>query len=389
MSAREYLDRGVSPGKEDVHRAIATLSKGLFPGAFCRIIPDLADPAFATVLHADGAGTKSAAAYIAYRETGDASVFAGIAQDCAVMNLDDMLCVGATGPYQLSNTIGRNAQRVSGAVLEQIVSGYARFAAALAAHGVEIEIAGGETADVGDLVQTIIVDSTMVARIERDRVIDCSRIPHGAVIVGLSSTGQAVYEQAPNSGIGSNGLTLARHVLLHHDYADRYPETFAATLDRSKVYGGPYHLDDALPGSDLDVGPALLSPTRTYAPIIRALLAEHRTAISGLIHCTGGGQTKCKHFGMGLHYVKDAPFDAPPIFRAIQQQGNIPWRQMFEIFNMGHRMEVYCDRAAAGDVIATSQSFGVDARIVGEVREHDAPDRNAVTIRWQGEALTY
>jgi phosphoribosylformylglycinamidine cyclo-ligase len=389
MSAREYLDRGVSPSKEDVHRAIAGLPSGLFPGAFCRLIPDMADPAYVAVLHADGAGTKSAVAYIAWRETGDASVFAGIAQDSAVMNLDDMICVGACDRFQLSNTIGRNAHRMSGDVLEQVIQGYARFAAAIAPHGVAIEIAGGETADVGDLVQTIIVDSTMLARLPRERVIDCSRIRPGAVIVGLSSSGQAVYESAPNSGIGSNGLTVARHVLLHHDYAARYPETFSKTLDRAKVYGGTFHLGDRLPGSELSVGQAILSPTRTYAPIVRALLERHREAISGIIHCSGGGQTKCKHFGKGLHYVKHSLFDPPPLFRAIRAQSQVPWREMFEIFNMGHRMEIYCDRAVASDVIAISERFGVEARVVGEVRENAAPDRNAVTLHFAGEELVY
>lgn len=391
MTSREYLDRGVSPTKEDVHAAIRHVSRGIAPGAFCKIILDVGgDESFAAVMHADGAGTKSTLAYLVAKETGDVSAFRGIAQDSAVMNVDDVICVGAVDEFLLSNTIGRNAHRVGGDVLEQIIRGYSDFAETMTRHGVRITLAGGETADVGDLVQTIIVDSTVYVRMRRADIVDCSKIRPGDVIVGLSSAGQATYETRPNSGIGSNGLTLARHVLLHKEYARKYPETYSPTVAEDKVYVGKFALGDRLPGSSLTVGEALLSPTRTYAPIVRELLGSLRSSISGLIHCTGGGQVKCRHFGQGLHYVKRDLFEPPALFQAIQDASGMAWREMYEVFNMGHRMEVYCQASAADAVVATAERFGVAARVIGEVLPATKGDvGNRVTIHAAGQEYSY
>lgn len=386
----EYLDRGVSPTKEDVHRAIAKHSAGEVPGAFCKVIADPAgDPNMVGVMHADGAGTKSSVAYLVYAESGDASVFRGIAQDSLVMNTDDLLCIGATSGFLVSNTIGRNAHRVKGDVISAIIDGYESCAAMLRAHGVEITLTGGETADVGDLVRTVIADSTVFARVRRDSVPDFSRVQPGDLIVGLSSTGKASYETDENSGIGSNGLTLARHALLAHSYAERFPESFSETIPKDKVYCGRFQLKDTLPGSKRDVAWGLLSPTRTYLPIVREILsAPWASEVSGILHCSGGGQTKCRGFGRGLHYVKDALFPTPPLFQAIQDTG-IEQSQMYQVFNMGHRMELYVRPGAAEGVIAAAGKLGVAAKVVGRIEANPGTDANRVTIAVNGQSFEY
>ncbi|HKO50566.1 MAG TPA: AIR synthase-related protein [Polyangiaceae bacterium] len=388
--SNEYLDRGVSPTKEDVHRAIAKHSAGEVPGAFCKVIPDPAgDPQMVAVMHADGAGTKSSVAYLWYAETGDPSAFTGIAQDSLVMNTDDLLCVGATTGFLVSNTIGRNAHRVKGDVISALIDGYESCAAMLREHGIEITLTGGETADVGDLVRTVIADSTVFARVPRTAVGDYSRVAPGDLIVGLSSTGRASYESRENSGIGSNGLTLARHALLAHSYADRFPESYSETIVASKVYCGKFQLKDALPGSPYDVAWGLLSPTRTYLPIVRAILASTFAAeVTGILHCSGGGQTKCRSFGRGLHYVKDSLFPTPALFRAIQDSGIEP-KQMYQVFNMGHRLELYVRPAAAAGVIDAAARYGVEAKIIGRIAANPGSEGNRVTIAAHGQTHEY
>ena len=386
----EYLDRGVSPTKEDVHRAIAKHSAGEVPGAFCKVIADPAgDPSMVAVMHADGAGTKSSVAYLLYAESGDASVFRGIAQDSLVMNTDDLLCVGATSGLLVSNTIGRNAHRVRGDVIAALIDGYEACAAMLRGYGIEVTLTGGETADVGDLVRTVIADSTVFARVPRAAVGDYSRVEPGDVIIGLSSTGKARYESSENSGIGSNGLTLARHALLARSYAERFPESYSETIPADKVYCGRFLLGDALPRSSQNVAWGLLSPTRTYLPIARALLAsELASNIHGMLHCSGGGQTKCRGFGRGLHYVKDDLFETPALFQTIQDSGIEP-KQMYQVFNMGHRLELYVRPEAAQAIIAVSASFGVDAKIVGQISANPGAGDNRVTIAVNGESFEY
>jgi phosphoribosylformylglycinamidine cyclo-ligase len=390
MSAESYLSRGVSPTKDDVKNAITGQNKGLFPGAFCKIIADpTGNPAYCAAMHADGAGTKSTLAYIQYRETGDPGCFKGIAQDSLVMNLDDLICIGATDHFLVSNTIGRNAHRIDQGVLKNVIDGYQEFIERMKPYGVEIALTGGETADVGDLVATIIVDSTAFVRLRRDQVINCDRIQPGDLIVGLASFGQAGYESSYNSGIGSNGLTAARHLLLDHSYAVQYPETYSPTLKPAKVYCGSFRFTDRLPGSEQTAGAAILSPTRTYLPIVREILAEDRDAVHGMVHCTGGGQVKCKSFGRGLHYRKDNLFATPPLFKAIQAQGEIKPAEMFQIFNMGHRLEIYCNRATAAQVIAVANKYNVEAQIVGRVLANEQSDQNRVTIRHEGMEYSY
>jgi phosphoribosylformylglycinamidine cyclo-ligase len=390
MPAESYLSRGVSPTKDDVKTAVSGQSKGVFPGAFCKIIEDpLGDPEYCAAMHADGAGTKSTLAYISYRETGDPSCFKGIAQDSIVMNLDDLICIGAANRFLVSNTIGRNAHRIDQAVLKNVIDGYQEFIEQMKPYGVTINLTGGETADVGDLVATIIIDSTAFVRLQRSKVINCDRIQAGDLIVGLASFGQASYENSYNSGIGSNGLTAARHLLLDHAYAVRYPETYSPTIDPSKVYCGHYRFTDLLPGSRQTAGAAILSPTRTYLPIVRELLARHFTAIHGMVHCTGGGQIKCKSFGHGLHYLKDNLFATPPLFQAIQAQGEIKPAEMFQVFNMGHRLELYCDQATAEQVIAIAQKYNVAAQIIGKVLANEDSHQNKVTIVHEGEEYSY
>jgi phosphoribosylformylglycinamidine cyclo-ligase len=388
--SNEYLDRGVSATKDDVHRAIAKHSAGEVPGAFCKVIADPAgDPKMLAVMHADGAGTKSSVAYLSYAENGDASVFRGIAQDALVMNTDDLLCVGATTGFVVSNTIGRNAHRVKGDVIAAIVDGYESCAAMLRSHGIEITLSGGETADVGDLVRTVIADSTVFARVPRACVSDFSRVQAGDLIIGLSSTGRATYEADESSGIGSNGLTLARHALLAHSYATRFPESFSETIAIDKVYCGRFQLADLLPGTERTVGWGLLSPTRTYLPIVRAILgSDLAPRVSGILHCSGGGQTKCRGFGRGLHYLKDSLFATPPLFQAIADSG-IEGKQMYQVFNMGHRLELYVRPSAAPGVIDAAAHFGVEAKIVGRIERNADASANRVTVAVNGQSYEY
>lgn len=364
-----YAQRGVSASKEDVHNAIARLDKGLFPKAFCKIVPDTlaGDPDFCTIMHADGAGTKSSLAYLYWRETGDMSVWRGIAQDAIVMNTDDLICVGATGPMLLSSTIGRNKNLIPGEVIAELINGTEEVLQMLRDHGMEIYSTGGETADVGDLVRTIIVDSTVIARMRRDQVISNDRIQAGDVVVGLASFGQATYESTYNGGMGSNGLTSARHDVLAHALADRYPESFDPAVDRSLVYSGSQSLTTPVDGTGLTVGQLILSPTRTYAPVAKVLLDQLRPHIHGMVHCSGGAQTKVLHFIDNLHVIKDNLFPVPPLFRLIQQESGTSWQEMYKVFNMGHRLEVYIAPEQAQAVIDIAQSFGIDAQIVGRV----------------------
>lgn len=369
MSQSKYNQRGVSATKEDVHKAIANLDKGLFPKAFCKILPDYLgqDAEWCNIIHADGAGTKSSLAYLYWKETGDLSVWKGIAQDAVVMNLDDLLCVGATDHFLLSSTIGRNKNLVPGEVISAIISGTQEFIEDMAEHGVNIYFGGGETADVGDLVRTIIVDSTVTARMKRKDVISNDRIQAGDVIVGLSSFGQATYESAYNGGMGSNGLTSARHDVFAKYLAAKYPESYDALVNEKLVYSGSKKLTDAVEGSPLDAGKLVLSPTRTYAPILKPLIAELGQEIHGLVHCSGGAQTKVLHFVEQVKVVKDNLFDTPPLFRMIQAESGTDWKEMYQVFNMGHRMEVYLSEKHATKVIALSESMGVAAQIIGRV----------------------
>jgi phosphoribosylformylglycinamidine cyclo-ligase len=359
--------RGVSSGKAEVHAAIRGVDKGLYPGAFCKIIPDLlgGDPNWCNIMHADGAGTKSSLAYVYWKETGDLSVWKGIAQDAVVMNLDDLLCVGVTDNILLSSTIGRNKNLIPGEVIAALIEGTEEFLEQMRGHGIGIRSTGGETADVGDLVRTVIVDSTVTARMRRDEVIDNAGIRHGDVIVGLASYGQTVYESSYNSGMGSNGLTSARHDVFGKYLAGLYPESYDGNIPASLVYCGSMRLTDptAVPG--LDAGKLVLSPTRTYAPVIKKILGVMRPAVHGMVHCSGGGQTKIMHFIDRMHVVKDNLFPAPPLFEMIQKSSGTPWEEMYRVFNMGHRMELYVDKADAQAVIDIAAEFGLEARIIG------------------------
>lgn len=368
-----YAQRGASSGKEDVHKAIKNIDKGLFPRAFCKVVPDYftGSADHCLVMHADGAGTKSSLAYMYWRETGDLSVWRGIAQDAIVMNTDDLLCIGAIDNIILSSTIGRNKQLITSEVISALINGTEEFLQTMRDFGVNIHSTGGETADVGDIVRTIIVDSTVTARMKRSDVITCDGIVPGSVIVGLSSYGQATYETRYNGGMGSNGLTSARHDVFNNVLAKRYPEGFDNGVPSELVFTGKYALTDTIEGiGGLTVGELVLSPTRTYAPIITTILKECRSAIRGMVHCTGGGQTKILHFSKaGTHIIKDNLFDVPPLFDIIQQQSQTPWDEMYRVFNMGHRMEIYTDPVAAAQIIAISQSYGVEAQIIGRVEE--------------------
>jgi phosphoribosylformylglycinamidine cyclo-ligase len=365
MSER-YSQRGVSASKEEVHQAIAKLDKGLFPKAFCKVTPDLGgDPSYCTVMHADGAGTKSSLAYVYWKDTGDISVWKGIAQDAVIMNVDDLLCVGATGPIFLSSTIGRNKNRIPGEVISAIINGTEEVLGMLRKHGLEIQSTGGETADVGDLVRTIAVDSTVVARMKREDVVDNGKIQAGDVIVGLASFGQATYELEYNSGMGSNGLTSARHDIFDKSYALRFPESFNPELPEDLVYSGKYKMTDRL--ENIPVGKLVLSPTRTYAPVIIPLLKSMRKRIHGMVHCSGGAQTKVLHFIDNLRIIKDNLFPVPPLFQLIYDQSATTWQEMYKVFNMGHRMELYVSAKDADEVIETAKQFSVEARIIGRV----------------------
>lgn len=373
--ADRYGQRGVSSSKEEVHKAIRNLDKGLFPRAFCKIIPDLAagDPDWCNIMHADGAGTKSSLAYIYWKETGDLSVWKGIAQDAVIMNIDDLLCVGATGPVVLSSTIGRNKRLIPGEVVEAIIQGTQEVADMLTANGLAVIVSGGETADVGDLVRTIIVDSTVFTRMRRADVISNDRIRPGDVIVGLSSTGKAAYEAFENFGMGSNGLTSARHDVFAKDLALRYPESFDTAIPADLVYSGNLPLTGRIPGTETDAGRMVLSPTRTYAPVVLKILKELGGRIHGMVHCSGGGQTKVLHFIDQLHIVKDNLFQTPILFRTIQEQSGTPWQEMYRVFNMGHRFEIYLPGELAGEVIDIAAGFGIEARIIGHCEESPSP----------------
>ena len=371
-SKQRYMMRGVSAMKEDVHNAIKHIDKGLFPQAFCKIIPDIlgGDPDYCNIMHADGAGTKSSLAYMYWKETGDLSVWKGIAQDALVMNTDDLLCVGAVDNILVSSTIGRNKMLIPGEVISAIINGTDELLAQLRDMGIGIYATGGETADVGDLVRTIIVDSTVTCRMKRKDVIDNARIQPGDVIIGLSSCGQATYETEYNGGMGSNGLTSARHDVFAKYLAEKYPESYDKAVPEELVYSGNYRLTDAVEGSPLNAGKLVLSPTRTYAPVIKALLDEMRPEIHGMVHCTGGAQTKVLHFvGDNCKVIKDNMFPVPPLFKTIAEQSGTDWAEMYKVFNMGHRMEIYVRPELADKVIALSQSFHIDAQIVGRIEE--------------------
>lgn len=388
-TSKRYSQRGVSASKEDVHKAIKNIDKGLFPKAFCKIVPDYmtGDEDYCLVMHADGAGTKSSLAYMYWMETGDVSVWKGIAQDALIMNIDDLICVGATDNIMLSSTIGRNKNLIPGEVLSAIINGTEELISDLAEHGISIRSTGGETADVGDLVRTIIVDSTVTARLKRTDVIDNANIKAGDVIVGLASFGQATYETEYNGGMGSNGLTSARHDVFSKYLAEKYPESYDASVPEELVYSGNIELTDAIDESPLDAGRLVLSPTRTYAPIVKNILEKYASKdIHGMVHCSGGAQTKILHFIDSLHIIKDNLFPVPPLFKLIQEQSGTDWKEMYQVFNCGHRLELYVDPAIANDLISISQSFEVDARIVGKVAAHPS---KKLTIKSEFGSFSY
>lgn len=374
-TSKRYNLRGVSASKEDVHQAIKNIDKGLFPQAFCKIIPDYLtnDDQHCIIMHADGAGTKSSLAYMYWKETGDISVWKGIAQDALIMNIDDLLCVGATDNILLSSTIGRNKNLIPGEVISAIINGTEELISELKNHGVTIHSTGGETADVGDLVRTIIVDSTVTARIKRSNVIDNANIQAGDIIVGLASFGQATYEKEYNGGMGSNGLTSARHDVFSKYLAEKYPESFDASVPNELVYSGQTKLTDSVENSPIDAGKLVLSPTRTYAPVIKKILSKYNSnQIHGMVHCSGGAQTKVLHFVENVHVIKDNLFPVPPLFQLIQEQSKTDWKEMYQVFNCGHRMELYVPAEVAQDIIEISKSFNIDAQIVGRVEKSDS-----------------
>ena len=389
MKSRIYEGRGVSSQKNEVHQAIAHLDQGLFPGAFCKILPDhlTGDPEACLLLHADGAGTKSSLAYLYWRETGDLSVFKGIAQDSLVMNLDDLGCVGAVTGFVLSNTLGRNAFRIPGLVVKTIIEGYEEQIELLAQEGVIIHSCGGETADLGDLVRTLVADSTLAVRMKRSEVIDLSKLTPGLAIVGFASYGQARWETAYNSGIGSNGLTAARHDSLSGIYKTKYPESFSPEMPLELAYAGKHLLTEPLAGTPLDWGKALLSPTRTYLPLIKQALQEFRSSIKGMVHCSGGGQTKCLKFGRNLAYHKTNLLPVPPLFQAIRHDQNLTWKEMFPVFNMGHRLEMYVEPTQAVALVELGQACGIAAQVIGQIQA--SPQGNQVVVTHEGESYSY
>jgi phosphoribosylformylglycinamidine cyclo-ligase len=388
MSNQRYNQRGVSASKEDVHNAIKNIDKGLYPKAFCKIIPDIlgGDPEYCNIMHADGAGTKSSLAYLYWRETGDLSVWRGIAQDALIMNIDDLLCVGATDNILLSSTIGRNKLLVPGEVISAIINGTSELCAELSELGVNIYPTGGETADVGDLVRTIIVDSTVACRMKRSEVISNHHIQAGDVIVGLSSSGKATYEREYNGGMGSNGLTSARHDVFSNYLAQKYPESYDSAIPSDLVYSGGMRLTDKIEGLAIDAGKLVLSPTRTYAPVIKKILDTLRPEIHGMVHCSGGAQTKVLHFVDKVHVIKDNLFPTPPLFRLIHEQSGTDWKEMYTVFNMGHRMEIYLAPENAQKIIGISQSFGIEAQIVGRV---EASESKKLTIIGENGVFEY
>lgn len=384
-----YSGRGVSAGKEDVHNAIKNVDKGLFPQAFCKIVPDhlTGDKDYCLIMHADGAGTKSSLAYMYWKETGDISVWKGIAQDALIMNIDDLLCVGATDNILLSSTIGRNKNLIPGEVISAIINGTEELIADLKEHGVEIHSTGGETADVGDLVRTIIVDSTVTARMKRKDVIDNANIKPGNVIIGLASFGQASYETEYNGGMGSNGLTSARHDVFSKILAEKYPESFDNSIPEDLIYSGTKTLTDEVEHSSLNAGKLVLSPTRTFAPVIKKILSKFSNKeIDGMVHCSGGAQTKVLHFVNNVHVIKDNLFTVPPLFKLIQEESKTDWKEMYQVFNMGHRMELYVDESIADEIIQISRSFDVEAKIVGRV---EASDSKKLTIKSEFGEFVY
>ena len=388
MSDNRYQARGVSAGKEDVHNAIKNVDKGLFPQAFCKIVPDYltGDDDYCVVMHADGAGTKTSLAYMYWKKTGDISVWKGIAQDALIMNIDDLLCVGATGPILLSSTIGRNKNLIPGSVISEIINGTEALLKDLRSHGIEIYSTGGETADVGDLVRTIIVDSTVIARMKRSDVISNDKIQAGDCIVGLASYGQANYENTYNSGMGSNGLTSARHDVFNYQLAKEFPESFDPNVPKDLVYSGGKLLEDEVANLPLDAGKLVLSPTRTYAPVIKKILNQFRSQIHGMVHCSGGAQTKVLHFVNNLHIIKDNLFPIPPLFLMIQEESGTSWEEMYKVFNMGHRMEIYVPFEIASELIAISESFGIAAQVIGKV---DSFDGKQVSIKSEKGEFRY
>jgi phosphoribosylformylglycinamidine cyclo-ligase len=383
-----YNLRGVSSGKEDVHKAIKMLDKGLFPYAFCKVMPDYLsnDPEYCLVMHTDGAGTKSALAYVYWKETGDMSVWKGIARDAVVMNLDDLMCIGVTGNFLLSSTIGRNKNLVPGEVISAIISGIEEFLSELRSLGINIWSSGGETADAGDLVRTVILDSTIVSRIRPDEVISNDKIAGGDVIVGLSSSGQASYEKEYNSGIGSNGLTSARHDIFSKIIAEKYPESFDPLIPEELRYSGRLGLNDRVSETGMSAGKMILSPTRTYAPVIMKILGDYRQVIHGMVHCTGGGQTKVLNFIKNIHVIKDRLFVPPPVFRLIQEQSGTSDKEMYRVFNMGHRFEIYLPDKYASEIISISRSFGIEAGIIGHC---ETSEESYLTIRKDEIELEY
>jgi phosphoribosylformylglycinamidine cyclo-ligase len=384
----KYSSRGVSAKKEDVHNAIKDLDKGLFPKAFCKVLPDYlgGDKQYCNIMHADGAGTKSSLAYIYWKETGDMSVWEGIAQDAIVMNLDDLLCVGATDNFLVSSTIGRHKNRIPGDVVAAIINGTEAFLEKMRSWGINMYLSGGETADVGDLVQTVIVDSTVTARMRREEIITNEKISAGDVIVGLASFGKTKWEDDYNGGMGSNGLTSARHDVFSKIYAQKYPESYDNSLDPEVIYTGNCKLTDAIADTGLDAGKLVLSPTRTYAPVIKEILSRMRSHINAMVHCSGGGQTKVLNFVDNIHILKDNLFDAPPLFELIQQQSQTPWKEMYQVFNMGHRMELYVKPEVAQEVIAICRDYDLLAQIVGRCV---AADNKMLTIEARGESFKY
>ena len=379
-SENRYDLRGVSASKEDVHNAIKNIGKGLFPKAFCKVVPDYlgGDPDYCNIMHADGAGTKSSLAYLYWKETGDLSVWKGIAQDAIVMNLDDLICVGATDNILLSSTIGRNKNNIPGEVIAALIEGTEELCAELRELGVNIQATGGETADIGDLVRTIIVDSTVTCRMKRSEVISADQIKAGNCIIGLSSSGKATYEKTYNGGMGSNGLTSARHDVFAKYLAEKYPESYDPAVPESLVFSGKCKLTDPVEGTGLDAGKLVLSPTRTYAPVIKKVLEKFRSSISGMIHCSGGAQTKVLHFIDNVHVIKDNLFEIPPLFKLIQEQSGTSWHEMYKVFNMGHRFEIYAGRNVADEIISIAKSFNIDAQIIGHVESFNG---KKVTIR--------
>ena len=384
--SKRYLRRGVSSKKEDIHNAIRNVDKGLFPNAFCKIVPDILsnDPNYCNIMHADGAGTKSSLAYLYWKETNDISVWRGIAQDALIMNIDDLICVGAIDNILMSSTIGRNKHLIPGEVISEIIQGTNDVINLLKNNNINITATGGETADVGDITKTIIVDSTIVAREKRENIIS-NQIQNGDVIIGLASFGQSTYENEYNSGIGSNGLTSARHDILHNSYANKYPESFSDEINKDLIYCGKNLLTDPSKTAE-NIGKLLLSPTRTYAPVFQKILKKFRKKISGIIHCTGGGQTKILHFVKNCRIIKDNMLEIPEIFNIIKKQTNTSWKEMYEVFNMGHRMEIYCNSSLANEIISLSKSFNIEAQIVGKVEKSD---KKELIIESKGIKIEY